>query len=321
MISWGWRVPFFVAVPIVATALLLRAHMHESGEFLAARGRDRAVAGEAKGSMSAAPSVTSAGSLAVALSSGPAAAETAPAPRCSAACVPREMPVVRLLRGSWLGLALDVAFIAWLSSSIYVVYGWLPARIRSQGIMPPLTSFGMVFTSLVTEFACILAGGWAALRVPSTLVACAAAAPLVSACFFAAIAVVDTRSVAGAWLVQNVGLGLCGIVLGIHAAAFVYIYPTSTRSTGFSLAYNTGCAIGGAAPAVVSALSIAAQRGSVDFSRFVPALWLLVLSVPAAGAALGLRRVAPLVDSCGHGGTHVDDDDEPGGQAALMALA
>ena len=302
---WGWRLPFLVAIPIVGTAVLLRTFMVESAEFLRAQEQRRAGA-ELKKTSGASDRVGS-------------SSATPPPP--SPCCTSEGFPVMCLLRRRGVAFALDVLYVAWLASAIYVIYGWLPSRIRTTGIMPPLVSFGMVFTSLVVEFASVLAGGWVATHVPCLRFA-AVAAPLISASFVAAIAIVDMRSIAGAWLVQNVGLGLCGLVLGIHAASFVYIYPTPIRSTGFSLAYNTGCAIGGAAPAVVSALLLAVQqRGDADVARFMPALWVLLLSVPAAAGALGLFRIAPLVDSCGRGGTADEGDDGgQGGEAETSAL-
>jgi hypothetical protein len=68
---------------------------------------------------------------------------------------------------------------------------------------------------------------------------------------------------------------------------------------GFSLAYNAGTALGGSAPAIVSAISLALQDRAPLASRLAPAVWLCGLSVPAAGAALALLRLAPRVNRCG----------------------
>lgn len=116
-------------------------------------------------------------------------------------------------------------------AAIYVTYGWLPAALRNQGIMAPLVSLGMCMTSLAVEFAGIVAGGAAAPRAPCLAVA-AAAAPLVSLVILGTVAALDARSAAGAWVLQNLSMGLCGFVLGLHAACFVFVYALEMRSTG-----------------------------------------------------------------------------------------
>jgi hypothetical protein len=64
------------------------------------------------------------------------------------------------------------------------------------------------------------------------LLACAAAAPLLSGFVLATLGVVETGSVAGIWIMHNAALAACGFLLGVHAACFVYIYAVDTRSTG-----------------------------------------------------------------------------------------
>lgn len=387
MAAWGWRVPFLAALPIVAVALFLRLRMRESDVFVAARearlllqeGR-----GGAGGELSPAAGGVKAGTPKGADGGGPAAAGGAgPARKARRGAGPRcgplaGAPLAQLLRRRWLAWCMDVAFVTWLASLLYVVYAWLPAALRSTGVMTPMLSYGMVMVSLAAEFGCILLGGWVAPRTRALALA-AAGAPLASALCVGGAAAAGARSAGGAWAVQNAALGAGGLLLGVHAAAFVYIYPPEMRSTGgrararsavglcsgaggaagagavaalphagarggahggpcdrhcrrrpfapllcppplplplppgFSLAYNTGCALGGASPAVVTALQMAAPHARL--AGLIPGLWLLILSAPAAAAALALLALAPQADTCGRG------EEEAGGGAPRGAAA
>jgi hypothetical protein len=102
---WGWRLPFLVAVPFVVTAFLLRVHMVESDEFLAVR---RVEGGHADEEHQ--------GKVQVAT---PAAREALGQSALSWAG--HRLPMVRLLRRRPIGLLLDVTFVTWLASAIYVV--------------------------------------------------------------------------------------------------------------------------------------------------------------------------------------------------------
>jgi hypothetical protein len=65
----------------------------------------------------------------------------------------------------------------------------------------------------VVEYVGILLGGWVALRTPC-LVLCSASTWLLSLFCLGTIAIFDTGSVAGAWIMTNLGLGWCGFALG-----------------------------------------------------------------------------------------------------------
>ncbi|GBF91029.1 hypothetical protein Rsub_03884 [Raphidocelis subcapitata] len=289
LMLWGWRVPFLSAFPIVIVALVLRTRMAESQEFAAAHraGGDKE------------------------------AAAPAGAKRATAGELLRRVPVAQLMRQRPLGFLADCIYVAWLSSAIYVTYGWLPAALRNRGIMAPIVSLGMCLTSLAAEFVGIVAGGAVAPLVPCLAVA-AASAPLVSLFLLGTVAVLGAGSPAAAgvtWAMQNVSLGLCGFVLGLHAACFVFIYALDMRSTGFSLAYNGGTALGGSAPAIVSAIALALEQRAPLASRLAPAIWLCCLSVPAAGAALALLRLAPRVNRCGQSAEPPQPQPQPQRQA------
>lgn len=310
---WGWRIPFLAALPIFVTALLLRVHMRESEEFISSKAL-LASGGGASDGVGASPSpqrVSSTGGCgstrpkrpnhlecgqdAAGLSDVsvllPGSLRPPPGPPLL-----QRVPLAQLLRMRPVGLLMDVLFVAWFASGLYVVYAWMPANLREKHGMRPIASYGMVLTSLVMEFCGILLGGWAARRLPC-LLACAVAPPLFSLFALATIAVFDSGSLAGSAIMQIVCLALFGSALGVHASAFVYVYAVTIRSTGFSLAYNIGCALGGTAPLIVTAIQFSVSASST--ARFIPALWLLCLSVLASLASLVLLKVAPLVNTCG----------------------
>lgn len=112
MLLWGWRIPFLLSLPIFATALLLRTYMRESDEFLASK----AAAGGAALAPEADPDAKAASGTAPLLAGGSGDARAA---RCG--CAGR-VPLLRLFRTAGLGFALDMVYVAWLVSTIYVVY-------------------------------------------------------------------------------------------------------------------------------------------------------------------------------------------------------
>jgi len=302
MLVWGWRIPFLAALPIVVVALVLRARMSESSLFLGAKEHPirveedvEQVAQEAKQLKLARGYDSSGPTAASSLSKAHDASHTKARARCAA--VIEHAPVAQLLRHRALPLLLDMLFVGWLSSCLYVVYAWIPAALRKAKVMSTLMSLGMAMSSLAAEFIGIVLGGWVAPRMPN-LIVCAVSAPVVSFFVLGTLGAMDYRSVPGVWIMHNTALGLAGFVLGLHAASFVHIYDVRMRSTGFSLAYNAGCALGGTAPAIVTALSIA-TTASVAVQRLIPAVWLLCLSVPAAAGALWLLKLAPSVNRCG----------------------
>jgi hypothetical protein len=140
MLLWGYRVPFLSAFPIVLSALLLRAQMPESDEFLAAR--RPAKAGAEPGAPAAAEG--DAASQAGMLPPGPASDGKGALAGGAGAGAAASIPLARLLRRQWRGLLLDTAYVAWLTSVIYVVYAWVPSALRTRKVMAPLTSLGMV---------------------------------------------------------------------------------------------------------------------------------------------------------------------------------
>ena len=62
-----------------------------------------------------------------------------PAP---AARPPSQIPLVRVLRNNWLGLALHVLFMAWISGAFYCGVTWLPAELHKAGMAPLMTQVG-----------------------------------------------------------------------------------------------------------------------------------------------------------------------------------
>jgi hypothetical protein len=313
MLLWGWRVPFLAAIPIIAVALVLRVQMQESSEFLALKGAPApAAGGGADGAAAASPAGGSGGGCCSRRQPGSVLVEAV-----------TQFPAAQLLRRAPLGFILQAVYVSWLSSVLYVVFAYIPAAVRADKVMPPIVSLGMVLTSLAAEFAGIVAGGWAAPRMPC-LVVCSVTAPIISLFVLGTLGAMDSRSVAAIWILHNLGLGLAGFVFGVHAACFVYVYAVAIRSTGFSLSYNVGCALGGSAPAIVTALQLATGKSAQTLaSRLIPAVWLLALSVPAAGACLWLLRVAPLVNGCGRSTWRKEGkgggDDASGGGLVVVA--
>jgi hypothetical protein len=95
-----------------------------------------------------------------------------------------------------------------------------------------------------------------------------------------------------------------------HVAAGLPPYPAPPPApppglpAGFSLAYNSGSALGGTAPAIVSAIQIAVKAQPLAW-QLAPGIWISCLAALAAAAATGLLWAAPLVNRSGRrGGGH-----------------
>lgn len=212
----------------------------------------------------------------------------------SRACVALAgLPAAQMLRHEWRGFLLHSAVVAWLLSLYYVAYAWMPSHLRSSGVSPILSQ-AMLVTALVLEMASTIAGGWLAPRVRRLPAAFAAAPPLGATAAAAVLAVFGTGSAGGSWAALCALFVPTAMLLGVQSAAFPYVYPAATRSTGHSLAYSLGSAAGGAAPAAVSGVSLAlARAGAEGAAACAAAIWLAALAPVAAAAALALPRAAP----------------------------
>jgi MHS family proline/betaine transporter-like MFS transporter len=291
---YGWRVPFLIAAATAGCALLLRAHMPESADFVRAAENG----GGANDASSSGPSSGSADDLAKAAEEGGAAATVKPAHQQQHKQQQQQQPpsssgggfsFFELLRTCWARVLLQFGFETSVSVCFWLCTAYLPSYFMKLG-MPNELALGALLVNLVLMTPVIVAAGMLCdrPRVPRVGVAMVAYVGL------AAVAVpmfyAFKRSWAACWLLQLVMMLLLAVVLGTLPVSMSMLYPPSVRTSGFNLAHNCAMSLmGGLAPTVVTAISLAPGSGMHAAAGY----YMLAATLVSLAAGALIMRVAP----------------------------
>jgi MFS transporter, MHS family, proline/betaine transporter len=215
MVSWGWRVPFLLSLPLGLVGLYIRRRLDETPEFIELRARTAA---------------------------NPAANPATPAAH----------PVSTALRRDWAGIARVAGFSVGSFAAYYIVYVYSSTFLQRQGGLTAAQATWSTTGALVLAAATVL--GWGALsdrvgRRPVLLGAFIAMAVLAYPAF-----VLMSSGHPALALLGQAALGLCeAAVMGTILATYTELFGTRTRFSGFSLGYNLGSILtGGTAPYIAT---------------------------------------------------------------------
>ncbi|KAL4447988.1 hypothetical protein ABPG75_005207 [Micractinium tetrahymenae] len=297
---WGWRIPFCLAFAAAILGYWLRRGLPEPKTFLAAARSETEGANKvamANGELSQSPSSAKeddAASVAGSVASSSDLSEEAfstyepdgplswfhgnhsSKASGAAGCV----PILRLLLNNWMGLAVHILYMAWVSAAFYATVTWLPDEMRDAGLKH-IVSQGIVVVSMLTNaaglFACGTAfdKGWPAIYInlAITLVGMSIGFGVFRGMWWQSAAL-DVNSLA-AWFLMPLFQGLIGIAMASVVLPATRIYAPLERTTGFSFGYNCGYGvIGGLTPFAVSGII---DSLGADKEAYAPAFWLLGL--------------------------------------------
>jgi MHS family proline/betaine transporter-like MFS transporter len=138
-------------------------------------------------------------------------------------------------------------------------------------------------TSIVAVIIVPLAGSWSdRIGRKPLLIGAAIALIILSYPLFA----VMNMDVAWAGIASTIGLGIIlAVILGVHAVTSAELFPTRTRQSGMSIAYQGGTALfAGTAPYIITGLI------SITGNGLIPAFYLMMIGVIGLVALLTIQE-------------------------------
>lgn len=290
---WGWRIPFCLAFLTAILGYWLRAGLPEPKTFLAAVRSEKEGAAKAamvNGDQPESPSSSKddeAASVAGSVASSSDLSEEAFSTYEPDGPLSwfhgnhaSKIPILRLLLNNWMGLAVHILYMAWVSAAFYATVTWLPDEMREAGLKH-IVSQGIVVVSMLTNavglFACGTAfdKGWPAIYINLAITVVGMSVGFgVFRGMWDQSAALDVNSLA-AWFLMPLFQGLIGVAMASVVLPATRIYGPLERTTGFSFGYNCGYGvIGGLTPFAVSGIN---NSLGPDNEAYAPAFWLLGL--------------------------------------------
>jgi len=217
MVSWGWRLPYLVALPPGLLSLWGRQRLGETEEFLREQGRL------------------------------PGSAEDAAKPAKPSVAATFDYQVLRQFFGSY-GLSALLGFCATAGHAtvFYVGLMWCPSHLKEQGMDPTTAGcIGIAGTAVTTLTGVLFSHVADVLGIGTVKLSSAICGTLFSLPLYAAVSANPSSAVTG-FLCISLGYG---IVAGMHISVVCIfcaeLFPTHTRALGFALSYNLALALFG----------------------------------------------------------------------------
>ncbi|KAL4444980.1 hypothetical protein ABPG77_004030 [Micractinium sp. CCAP 211/92] len=289
---WGWRIPFCLAFLTAMLGYWLRRGLPEPKTFLAAVRSEQE--GVSKAAMVNGEHADSSKNDETASVSGSVASSSDLSEEAFSTYEPdgplswfhgnysskARIPILRLLLNNWMGLAVHILYMAWVSAAFYATVTWLPDEMREAGLRH-IVSQGIVVVSMLTNaaglFACGTAfdKGWPAININLAITVVGMSTGFgVFRGMWKQSAALDVNSLA-AWFLMPLFQGLIGVAMASVVLPATRIYSPLERTTGFSFGYNCGYGvIGGLTPFAVSGII---NSLGPDKEAYAPAFWLLGL--------------------------------------------
>ncbi|WP_235905290.1 MULTISPECIES: MFS transporter [Actinomyces] len=258
MATWGWRIPFLIALPMGAIALYLRARIEDTPAF---RGAQAETEDEEPADL--------------------AAVETE-------IMKPEEGPLgfKEMVRTYWRELGIAIILVAGANTVGYALTSYMPTYLTTTLGLDAERGPLLTLPILVLVAFLVPACGRLSDHVGRRPV-------LLSAALSTIVLSVPVFLLLERKEVWSVLLGLALLAyptaayVGNLAASLPAIFPTRCRYGGMGIAYNTAVALfGGTAAFILEAL--VAYTGS----PLAPAFWLMGTSAAALGAVFGLKETA-----------------------------
>ncbi|MFD7919345.1 glycine betaine/L-proline transporter ProP [Streptomyces sp. NPDC059740] len=262
MLSWGWRIPFFVAGPLGLIGLYMRLKLEETPAFQEVEAKHRE-----------------------SLAAGTATSDE-DTDRVEQARMSGKGRLKELFTHHWHAMLICVGLVLLYNVTNYMVTSYLPTFMSSTLGEPALTAQLLVLGTMVLVVLCITTVGRSSDRFGRR--------PMF---LWAGIAMVVLAIPAfqlirqGGIVLPAIGCAILGLLLvcfaGTSASTLPALFPTHLRYGGLSVAFNVSVSLfGGTTPLVASAL--VESTGN----QLVPAYYLMVAGVIGVVSALFLRETA-----------------------------
>lgn len=235
MLVWGWRIPFLIAFLTALLGFALRRGMPEPHAFLEAARSQRALAGDVESDYSFKMDKLDNKSIkSISITEEEEQGTLSKFQGTSRS----KVPLFRLLRNNYLGLIIQVLFMAWVSGAFYLVVSWLMESLKKSG-MPPINVQGLLITALLFNSAGLLGTGCAfdkgmkAIHANAIILLAGLGASFI---LFLAISLSQFATWSLVCLMQLIiGSAMADVVLPCTR-----IYDPLERTSGFSFGYNFG---------------------------------------------------------------------------------
>jgi len=248
MESWGWRIPFLLAIPLGGIAIWFRARIPETPAFEAADELRDAEPGQIVGL------------------EGLHARKNA----------------LGIIRHHWRELVVGIALVAATNTAGYALTSYMPTYLGDQFGYDEMTSAAATIPALLVLCAMIPVVGWASDRVGRRAVygaAVVAGIVLTIPAFW--------LMHAGSFLLIQLAMFLMAVPValfaGPSAGSLPALFPTAARYGAMGLCYNVSVSLFGGTTPLVSQELIHLTGNS-----YMPALWIMLFSVLTGVAILGL---------------------------------
>ncbi|PSC68521.1 Alpha-ketoglutarate permease isoform B [Micractinium conductrix] len=300
LLVWGWRIPFLLAFVTALLGYYLRAGLPEPKAFLNAQRAEKkriekeAMAnGEAVGDMAHAVSTKSMASIKSEDSGvdGESLAEEAyEAPEEEGALTKlhghhhSKIPIFRVLMNNWLGLLINVMYMAWVSAAFYGMASWAPNQLIDKTLVhkaPTIVMQGIVIVSMLSNAVGLyLTGHMFDKGVKAIWINAGVMLAGMGTCVGVFYGVWETPYATQAktlacWFLIPLFQFIVGMAMASVVLPATRIYAPLERTTGFSFAYNCGYGVvGGLTPFVVTSII-----GDLDpaLKAYAPSFWMLAL--------------------------------------------
>lgn len=257
MATWGWRVPFLLALPMGAIALYLRTRIEDTPAFRGAQ-----AAGEDEE-----PADLSTAETDIMQPEGP-------------------LGLRQMVRSYWRELATAIVLVAGANTVGYALTSYMPTYLTTTLGYDEVHGPLLTLPVLVLVAFLVPAVGWLSDHVGRrpVLFSAALSAVLLAVPAFLLMAHGATWSTLAGLLLLAYPVAA---YVGNLAASLPAIFPTSCRYSGMGVAYNVAVAVfGGTAAFIMEALVTATG------SALAPALWIVATSLAAFGALFALPETA-----------------------------
>lgn len=260
MAEWGWRIPFLIAIPLGAIAILLRARIPETPAFSAL---DEAQIAEVH------PDDVDRSALGVRKGLG------------------------GIIRWHWKELLIAIAVVAATNTAGYALTSYMPTYLGGQFDYDEMTSAAATVPSLVALSIAIPFFGHLSDKIGRRrlyIIAGIASVALMLPAFWV-MRLGSFWAIQGAMFIVAIPVALW---IAGSAATLPALFPTASRYGAMGLAYNVSASLFGGTTPLFSQMLVDATGNS-----YMPAVWIMVFGLAGLVAALCMRETAnrPLLGS------------------------